>query len=113
MPFVAIVIDDKISSHQANELRDKLVGLLAELTGKSPKWFMTSTILADVKLNGQPAAFVDFRYLGDIPKESREKIAEMVASLFEEEVDIPSGQVYMTFCEMERDKWAWNGSLFG
>jgi len=113
MPFVAIVIDDKVTSHQANELRDKLVGLLAELTGKSPKWFMTSTILADVKLDGKPAAFVDFRYLGDIPKDVREKIAEMVTSLFEDEVDIPSSQVYMTFCEVERDKWAWNGSLFG
>ena len=113
MPFVGIVIDDKVTSHQANELRDKLVGLLAELTGKSPKWFMTSTILADVKLDGKPAAFVDFRYLGEISKDTREKIAEMVASLFEDEVDIPSGQVYVTFCEMDRDKWAWNGSLFG
>jgi len=113
MPFVSIVIDDKITSHEANQLRDKLVGLLAELTGKSPKWFMTATVLADVKLDGKPAAYVDFRYLGEIDKETRQRIAEMVASLFEEEVDISSGQVYVTFCEIDRDKWAWNRTLFG
>ena len=56
---------------------------------------------------------MDFRYLGEISKETREKIAEMVATLFEDVVDIPSGSVYMTFCEVDRDKWAWNGSLFG
>ncbi len=113
MPFVGIYLDDAVTSHQANEVRDRLVGLLAELTGKSPKWFMTATIIGDVKMNGKPAAYIDFRYLGELNREAKERIADMIGSLIEAETGIPEDQVYITFRQFESSDWAWSGKLFG
>lgn len=113
MPFINSKVTVKLSDREKDLLKSKMGEIIKELPGKTEEWLMVSfDDDKNIYFKGQKmeyAAFVEVKILGSAEKKYKNKVADLISSLFKETLNIPKESIYITFEEIK--DWAWNGEL--
>jgi phenylpyruvate tautomerase PptA (4-oxalocrotonate tautomerase family) len=114
MPFINSKLTVKLSEANKENLKAKMGDIISEIPGKSEEWLMVSFNDGDtIYFRGNKmdkAAFIDVRIFGKAERQHKNKVAQLLCSLLESEINIPQENIYVTFSEVE--DWGWNGELF-
>lgn len=114
MPFINSRVSVPMSEGQKTSLKEKLGQAISIIPGKTKDWLMIE--FADncemyfQGEGGQPTAFVEVKVFGSFSDEAAEKLTEAVCGLYEQELQIPKGRIYVKYEEVS--KWGWNGRNF-
>lgn len=58
-----------------------------------------------------PAAFLELKSIG-LPTGKTRKLSEALSKLLHDHLGIANDRVYVTFHDLEGDKWGWKGDVF-
>lgn len=114
MPYINSRLTVKLSEQQEENLKSKMGEIIAAIPGKSEEWLMVSfddnkTIYFRGK-KMEKAAFIEVKIFGTTEKQYKNKVTDLVCSLYEKELNIPKNCIYITFSEVT--DWGFNGEMF-
>ncbi|MFL0197569.1 phenylpyruvate tautomerase MIF-related protein [Clostridium sp. WILCCON 0269] len=114
MPYINSKLTVELSPKQREDLKSKLGEIISAIPGKSEEWLMVSfdddkTIYFRGK-EMDKAAFVEVKIFGTTEREYKNKVTDLICSLYEKELNIPKDSIYITFSEVS--DWGFNGTLF-
>jgi phenylpyruvate tautomerase PptA (4-oxalocrotonate tautomerase family) len=114
MPFINSKITVKVSPEKEENIKKKLGQAITAFPGKSESWLMvgfedeyTLYFKGD---KCEKAAFVEVKIFGDASSQASERMTEEICRIYEEELGIPAGNIYITYQGIS--DWGWNGRNF-
>jgi Uncharacterized protein, 4-oxalocrotonate tautomerase homolog len=114
MPYINSRITVKLSEQQEENLKSQMGKIIEEIPGKSEEWLMVSfddnkTIYFRGK-KMEKAAFVEVKIFGTTERQYKNKVTDLICSLYEKELNIPKDGIYIIFSEV--NDWGFNGVMF-
>lgn len=114
MPYINSTLTVKMTDEKKELIKSRLGEIITEIPGKSEEWLMVG-FKDDHELffrgeKKQKAAFIEIKMFGTADRKHKESITSKVSILFEEELNIPKDNIYITFDEIK--DWGWNGKMF-
>lgn len=114
MPYINSKLTIKLSEQDKEVLKTKMGEIITEIPGKSEAWLMVSFNEDEtIYFRGnkmEKAAFIEVKIAGTAEREHKNKVTNLLCSLFETQLSISKDSIYITFSEVE--DWGWNGELF-
>ncbi|MBQ8984107.1 MAG: hypothetical protein IJ079_11035 [Lachnospiraceae bacterium] len=113
MPFIESKITVKVSEEKRETIKARL-GQEISLIGKSENFLMVGfeddycLYMAGNKL--EKGAYVAVRIYGGASSDAYDKLTGAICRIFEEELDIPARNVYVSYIGTK--DWGWNGGNF-
>ncbi len=115
MPFVSFDTNKSLSKQQSRQLMQRLSQLMAEKTGKSETYVMVK-VKAEQEMQfagtTDALAYLECKSIGLTAEQAR-NLSQALASLINEELQIPADRIYIEFSRCEGAFWGWNGGTFG
>ena len=114
MPYINSKLTVKLSEENKEYLKSQMGEIIAAIPGKSEEWLMVS--FDDNKTiyfrgnNMEKAAFIEVKICGTTEREYKNKVTDLLCSLYEKELNIPKNSIYITFSEI--NDWGFNVELF-
>ena len=59
-----------------------------------------------------PAAFAELRSI-ELSVNETSFLSSQLCSFASEQLDIPTDRIYISFVDLDRNRWGWNGKTFG
>ena len=114
MPFINSKVTVKISPEKEEAIKQKLGQAIAIIPGKSESWLMVG-FDDEYKLyfkgnKCERAAFVEVKIYGSANRQVYNQMTEEICRIYEEELDIPAANIYVTYEEIS--DWGWNEGNF-
>lgn len=114
MPYINSRLTLKLSEEDKETLKTQMGKIVSEIPGKSEEWLMISfdddkTIYFRGK-EMEKAAFIEVKIAGTTEREYKNKVTNLLCSLYETKLNIPKHNIFITFSEVL--DWGWNGELF-
>jgi phenylpyruvate tautomerase PptA (4-oxalocrotonate tautomerase family) len=114
MPYINSKLTVKLSEEDEENLKSELGEIIGAIPGKSEEWLMLSfddnkTIYFRGK-KMEKAAFIEVKIFGTTEREYKNKVTDLISSLYERELSIPKDSIYITFSEIS--DWGFNGEMF-
>ena len=113
MPFIDSKITLKVSEEKKEAIKSQL-GKEISLIGKPESFLMVGfedeycLYMAGNKL--EKGAYVAVRLFGNASSEAYDKLTGAICKIFEEELEIPANNVYVSYVGTK--DWGWNGGNF-
>lgn len=114
MPYINSNITLKLTEDKKEIIKKNLGEIITVIPGKTEQWLMvgfndnyTLYFRGDKQ---EKAAFIEVKALGSAERKYKDKITDLICSLYEKELNIPKDNIYITFYEI--NDWGWNGGLF-
>ncbi|MBR1855200.1 MAG: hypothetical protein IJ794_19015 [Lachnospiraceae bacterium] len=113
MPFIDSKITLKVSEEKKEAIKSRL-GKEISLIGKPESFLMVGfedeycLYMAGNKL--EKGAYVAVRLFGNASSEAYDKLTGAICKIFEEELEIPANNVYVSYIGTK--DWGWNGGNF-
>lgn len=114
MPYVTLQTNLKLDDAQQQTLLSSLTHQIAAILKKPEAYMMVSLQTAAVMNfagSNAPTAFISIQSIGfasgSIPNLSKE-----LTALLETQLNIAADRIFIQFCDVTADKWAWNGNTF-
>ncbi|GKT28124.1 Macrophage migration inhibitory factor like protein [Aduncisulcus paluster] len=115
MPFVSIKTSLKLTPEEVESWSTNLSRLVYEATGKPEAYIMISVEHSlHMRFGGNstsPTVFVDFRSIGCISGTENKKTSSLLTKFFSDK-KVPPARVYITFMNVDREDWGFQGSTF-
>jgi len=114
MPFINSKISAVLTPLKEQVLKEKLGKAIELIPGKSEEWLMLgfednySLYFKGEKL--EKGAFVDVKIFGKAKKQDYDLLTEAICNIYQEELEIPTDKIYITYEEVET--WGWNKRNF-
>lgn len=114
MPYINSRLTVKLSEQEEENLKSQMGEIIEAIPGKSEQWLMVSfddnkTIYFRGK-KMEKAAFIEVKIFGSTEKQYKNKVTDLISSLYEKELNIPKDSIYITFSEVT--DWGFNGVMF-
>lgn len=114
MPFIDSKISVPITEEKKQIIKDRLGKAIELIPGKSEQWLMVGfdnnySLYFQGKDSGR-IAFVEVKLFGGASDEAYNNLTGAICNIFEQELEIPSDKIYITYEEIS--SWGWNGSNF-
>lgn len=115
MPLIKITVDAPLDRDTANILIKQLSSLVASHIGKPEQYVMAVIEEGAVSMSGTVggAAFADVKSIGGLTHDVNRAISKDLCALLHQHLGIPPERVYLTFSDVPRTDWGWNGGTFG
>ncbi|GHU53916.1 hypothetical protein AGMMS49975_13300 [Clostridia bacterium] len=113
MPFIHVKTTETVDKAKETALKTKLGEAIALIPGKSEPYLMVAIDGGqNIYLGGKEGKFVfaDVRCFGKFDHVAYENLVTELVKIFDEELGIPGGDVYITIAEY--DYWGLGGKLF-
>ena len=114
MPYINSTVTVKLSEDKKEFIKTEMGKIISEIPGKSEKWLMIelddekTLYFRGTKL--EKGAFINVKIFGEADRIYKEKAAQLLFDLFEQQLEISKENMYITFNEIA--DWAWNGGMF-
>ena len=110
MPYISVSTSAKIEDKK--KLLEEISILVATLTNKS-KRFVMAKLYDNAEMyfdDERPCCFLEIKSIGfvNIPE-----MAKLISNFVYEKLGIPLDKIYISFEDVPRSMWAWNGRTFG
>lgn len=114
MPFISSKVSVTMEESQRNDLVKMLGKAISIIPGKSEEWLMIEFAdRCDLSFQGkrnEPAAIIEVKVFGKIPKECLDRLTKEICSIYRMVLKIDPKRLYVKY--EEADKWGWNGENF-
>lgn len=113
MPHIRIITNASSREKINQSLIDEMVAEIAVINGKPAKLFMVSLSSDDIvsmDKTQSSAAHLAFLSIGKIDEESNLKYSEVFFRILNS-IGIPNGRIQLTFHDVSKQNFAWNGML--
>ena len=114
MPYINSKLTVKLSQQDKEHLKSQLGKIIEEIPGKSEEWLMLSFEDNEtIYFRGnkmEKAAFIEVKIFGTAEREYKNKVNDLICTLYQSELDIPKDSIYITFSEVK--DWGFNGEMF-
>ncbi len=114
MPFINSRVSVPMNEAQRESLKKKLGQAISIIPGKSENWLMIEFAdNCDLCFKGDrsiPAAFVEIKVFGAVPRSCIDEMTKTVCNIYETDLGIKKDRIYIKY--EEADKWGWNGTNF-
>lgn len=113
MPYINSTLTVKLSEEDKEALKSRMGDIIGAIPGKAETWLMVgfddnkTLYFRGVKM--EKAAYIEVKIAGSAPRESKNKLTSLLCELFENKLQIPIDNIYVTFSEVA--DWGWNGEL--
>ena len=111
MPYINSKVSVKLTKEQEEIIKQKLGKAIELIPGKSENWLMVGfEDEYSLYFKGQAfekIAFVEVKLYGKANSAAYDQLTAAICQIFEEVVQIPTNQIYITYQEVET--WGWNG----
>lgn len=117
MPLIRLETSCNMPDSDTREaLAQKLSACCAAGIGKPEQYVMA--LVKDqitMTMSGQagPAALVTIKSIGGLDQAVNQGLSRELCVILQEALDIPPDRIYLTFSELGRSDWGWNGTTFG
>lgn len=114
MPYLRIEANVDLEKRERQVLLARASALIARELGKPERYVMISLETAKPMCfagNDQPLAYLELKSIG-LPVAQTPALAKTLCALIEEILAIPTDRTYITFSDIPRQLWGWNGSTF-
>jgi len=110
MPYIDISTSAKVDNKK--KLLEEISNLISSLTNKS-KRFVMAKLNDNCEMyfdNEEPSCFLEIKSIGSVnPSEMAKPLSDFV----NENMGIPTDNIYISFEDVPASLWAWNGRTFG
>lgn len=115
MPLIKLETSADLPDDKKTTLLPQLSRIIAEEIGKPETYVMVTIEQNRLMMSGSdaPAAFMDVRSIGGLTPEINQAISKRLCTLMDRELGISYDRTYITFIDMPRTHWGWNGRTFG
>lgn len=114
MPYINSKLTVKLSEEDREHLKSQMGEIIATIPGKSEEWLMVSFDDNEtIYFRGnkmEKAAYIEVKIFGTTEREYKNKITDLICSLYEAKLNIPKDSIYVIFSEVS--DWGFNGELF-
>ncbi len=115
MPLIQIATSVELDDAQVDALAQEICAVVGTLMNKPEEYIMVTALKAHIEFGRaeDPAAFVDFRSIGGLSRETNGKLTQRISAILEAHLGVPAGRIYLTFTDVPPTHWGWNGTTFG
>ncbi|MGM0508023.1 MAG: phenylpyruvate tautomerase MIF-related protein [Fusobacteriota bacterium] len=115
MPFIETKIGKAVTKTEEIDLKHGFAKIMEEEIGKPERALMIN--IEDEKriyLGGKldTVSYVEIKLLGKLNIEQKDILTNRIGKLYNEILNVDSNKIYITFFEMERQDWGFNGKTF-
>lgn len=114
MPMLKLFLNTSVAADEHAPALAELSATVANSLGKPERYMMVS-LHPDTPLmfagNASPAAAADVASIG-LTGSQTPALAASLCAVIERRFSIPADRIYITFRDVERTFWGWNGGTF-
>ena len=114
MPFINSKVTVKLTKEKEEIIKSRLGKAIELIKGKSESWLMVgfedNYSLYFKGIKSEKIAFVEVRIFGKADSQSYENLTKAICTIYEEELEIPSDKIYVTYQEV--NTWGYDGFNF-
>lgn len=114
MPYLSIETNKKLISGDFSHKLKRTSEFVSELLDKPEKWVMISIKPAMSMMHGgsrSATAFVELKSIG-LAEDQCSQYSIMICDYISEEFQIPIDRIYVSFENLDREMFGWNGGTF-
>ena len=114
MPLFEVRTNQKPSKEETAVIASELSRVCSSLLRKSEDFVMVNFQVDQTLLFAgtvEPAAFGELRSI-NLPIDETNALAARICSFLSERLDIAENRIYLSFIDIERQNWGWNGKTF-
>ncbi len=114
MPLLRIQTNITLDPGACATLEQLASKTVSDILGKSEKYIM---IIVETGVSmffsgsREPLAYLELKSIG-LPGERTQALSKDLCELIQRQLDIPSDRVYISFTDVARNMWGWNGATF-
>ena len=115
MPLFELRTNQTPKKDGVESLASELSLLCSEILRKSEGYVMVSIQVSQSLIfagTDEPAAFGELRSI-DLPPREIATLSAKICSLVSERLAVPENRIYLSFADVDRNNWGWNGKTFG
>ncbi|NNC88928.1 MAG: hypothetical protein HKN82_10770 [Akkermansiaceae bacterium] len=114
MPYLKIQTNCQVPGPRQEALLGEASRLVSGHLGKDERYFMGALDDGQAMIfagGSAPLAMVELKALG-LPPEKLPDLCAALSGLVQQHLAIPPDRIYVTFQNVARGMWGWNGTLF-
>ena len=114
MPLFEVRTNQKPSKEEIAVIASELSHVCSNILRKSEDYVMVNIQVDQMLLfagTDEPAAFGELRSI-NLPIEETTPLAALICSFLSERLDVPENRIYLSFTDVDRNNWGWNGKTF-
>ena len=115
MPLFELRTNQRPDKEEVGSLVSEISRVCSEILCKPEKYVMVSLQAGQSLIfagTDEPAAFGELRSIG-LPKNETTLFSSRLCSFLSKRLHISEERIYLSFIDVERDNWGWNGKTFG
>lgn len=115
MPYISNIVAKTLNKIEKDKIKSGLAAILEDVIGKPERVLMLTIedgvtfYFAGKECSG---AYIEVKLLGNLTKEHKHVITNEIGNLYSEIVGLDKKSIYITFHEIERENWGYNGKTF-
>ena len=114
MPFINSKVTVKLTKEKEESIKSRLGKAIELIPGKSEAWLMVGfedeySLYFKGKASDK-IAFIEVKIFGKADSQSYENLTKAICTIYEEELEIPSDKIYITYEEVKT--WGYSGFNF-
>ena len=115
MPLFELRTNQKPEKEQVDSMAYELSRVCSEILCKPEGYVMVSIQVGQSLIfagTDDPAAFGELRTI-NLPPQEIATLSARLCSFLSERLNIPESRIYLSFSDIDRNNWGWNGTTFG
>mgnify|MGYP003952307399 CR=1 FL=1 len=115
MPLFELRTNQKPPKETVKSMASELSLLCSEMLNKSEGYVMVNIQVGQSLIfsgTDDPAAFGELRSI-DLPGNEIAALSTRICSFLSNRLDVPNNRIYLSFVDIDRNNWGWNGKTFG
>ena len=110
MPYINITTSGKVKDKK--KLLEEISILISSLTNKSKRFVMTR-LEDNSEMFFEDESYCCFLEIKSIGSLNPSEMSKPISDFVYEKMGIPKDKIYISFEDVPRSMWAWNGKIFG
>ncbi len=115
MPLFELRTNQRPAKEEVNSLVSEISRVCSEILHKPEKYVMVSLQVGQSLIfagTDDPAAFGELHSIS-LPKNETAKLSAKLCSFLSERLHISEDRIYISFTDVDRNNWGWDGGTFG
>jgi len=115
MPLLELRTNQTHDKEKVKMLSSKFSRFCSEILAKPEHYVMVNLQVGQSLVfagTDDPAAFAELRSI-ELSVNETSFLSSQLCSFASEQLDIPTDRIYISFVDLDRNRWGWNGKTFG
>tara|TARA_B100001964_G_scaffold235993_1_gene297028 strand:- start:2296 stop:2766 length:471 start_codon:yes stop_codon:yes gene_type:complete len=115
MPLFELRTNQRLNEEEVRSLVSEISCVCSEILRKPEKYVMVDFQMGQSLIfagTDDPAAFGKLHSI-NLPLNETATLSAQLCSFLSERLHVPQERIYLSFVDVERNKWGWNGQTFG